>query len=428
MSVPAETWQALLGVIALPAIAWALSCDRRAIRWRLVAAAAALHATLAALLLHVPPLRALLAGMTRLVAGLQAATREGTAFVFGHVGGGPPPYAVTSAADGFVLAFQALPLLLVISALSALLFHLGILPRIIDAFARLLSRTLGIGGPVGVAAAANVFVGMVEAPLLIRPHLARLDRGELFMVMTCGMATIAGTVFVVYATMLATTIPDAAGQLLVASVMNAPAAILIAALMVPPGGPAAAAVAGAATTPAAPATDRRGRPSAGGMMQAIADGTGQGIPILLGVAAMLIVLVALVSLVNQLLGLLPAVAGAALSLERLAGWPMTVIAWLMGIPAAEAAAAGRLLAIKLVLNELVAYRALPAAAIGEHSRLVLVYALCGFANFGSLGILIGGLATMIPDRRSEVVALGLRSIVAGTLASCLTAAVAGLLL
>jgi CNT family concentrative nucleoside transporter len=428
--VSGTTGQALLGVLALPAIAWLLSENRGQIRWRLVLAAAALHWAVALVMLHVPPIAALLGGVTRVVAGLQRATADGTAFVFGYLGGGPLPFATETPAAAFVLALQALPLLLVISALSALLFHLGVLQRVIGGFAFVLRWLLGIGGPVGVAAAANVFVGMVEAPLLIRPYLARLDRGELFMVMTCGMATIAGTVFVLYAALLAPVVADAGGQLLVASLMNAPAAILIAALMVPP-------AAGAPGAPVVPADDAAAAPparagrSVGGMMEAVADGTAQGVPLLLGVAAMLIVLVALVSLANQVLGLLPDVGGAALTLERLFGWPLTIVAWLIGVPWAEAALAGHLLAVKVVLNELVAYRslaALPADALTSHSRLVLVYAMCGFANFGSLGIMIGGLGAMVPDRRREVIDLGLRSIVAGLLASCLSAAVAGLLL
>jgi CNT family concentrative nucleoside transporter len=256
---------------------------------------------------------------------------------------------------------------------------------------------------------------MVEAPLLVRPYLKDLSRGELFMVMTGGMATIAGSVFVLYATLLAPVLAGAAGHLLAASLINAPGAILMAALLVPPGDGRTA------------GGEVRADDEAESTMGALARGTADGVALLINIAAMLIVLVACVSLVNQLLALLPT-GGPPISLQRLLGWPMAPVAWLLGVPWSEAATAGSLLATKTVLNELIAYAdlaALPADALSPRSRLILVYALCGFANFGSLGIMIGGLGTMLPERRAEIAGLGLRAILSGTFATCLGGAIVG---
>ncbi len=353
-----------------------------------------------------------------MVASLQEATRAGTGFVFGYLGGGALPFDEKAPGASFVLAFQALPLILVMSALSAVLFHWKVLPVVVRGFAWALQRALGVGGAVGVGAAANVFVGMVEAPLLIRPYLKGLSRGELFAVMTCGMATIAGTVMVLYASILGPVVPGALGHILTASLINAPAAIMVARIMVPDMG-------GGGTGFEMPRSDYRGT------MDAVTRGTLDGVGLLINVIAMMVVLVALVSLVNQVLGLFPEVAGAALTLQRFLGWIMAPVTWLMGIPWAEARTAGALMGTKTVLNELIAYvelAGLPEGALGQRSRLIMTYAMCGFANLGSLGIMIGGLGTMAPERRGDVVALGFKSILAGTLATCLTGTLVGLLL
>jgi CNT family concentrative nucleoside transporter len=318
-----------------------------------------------------------------------------------------------------VLAFQALPIVLVMSVLTTLLFYWRILPPIVRGFSWALERSMGIGGAVGLSTAANIFVGMVEAPLFIRPYLASLSRSELFVVMTGGMAGIAGTVLVLYAQLIAPLIPDAAGHFIIASVLGAPVAVLIGQMMVPEAG------------------ERRTRgalgpvePVAASTMDAIVKGTLMGLELLLTIIAMLIVFVALVHLGNAVLGLLPVVAGEPITLQRMLGFVMAPVCWLIGIPWAEAATAGMLMGIKTILNELVAYlqmTQLPAGALSERSRLIMLYALCGFANFGSLGIMIGGLAAMAPTRREEIVALGIKSIVSGTIATLLMGAIVGLL-
>jgi concentrative nucleoside transporter, CNT family len=411
--------QSATGVFALVALTWLLSENRRAVAWRRVALGLGLSFGLAIALLKVPPIQAMFGFIARGVDAIAAATRAGTSFVFGYLGGAPLPFESKLPGAEFILAFQALPLVLVMSVLTTLLFYWKILPPIVRGFAWALERTLGVGGAVGLSTAANIFVGMVEAPLFIRPYLAALSRSELFVVMTGGMAGIAGTVLVVYATILRPIIPEVAGHLLVASVLSAPLAVLVGQIMVPdPGGPNTSAVL------AEP------EPVAAGTMDAIVKGTMVGLELLLNICAMLIVFVALVHLVNAALGLLPAVAGAPVTLQRMLGTLMAPICWLIGIPWAEAATAGALIGVKTILNELVAYvqlSELPADALSPRSRLIMLYALCGFANFGSLGIMIGGLAVMAPERRDEVVALGVKSIVAGTLTTCLMAAMVGVL-
>jgi CNT family concentrative nucleoside transporter len=410
--------QGILGLAVLVAIAWAMGEDRKSNRWRTVAAGLGVQSVLALVLLKLPGSREVFLWLGGAVAALQEATRAGTSFAFGYMGGGPLPFAETAAGSSFVLAFQALPLILVMSALSALLFHWKVLPAVVKAFAWVLRRSMGVGGAVGVSAAANVFVGMVEAPLFVRPYLARLGRGELFMVMTCGMATIAGTVMVLYASFIGQAVPNALGHLLTASLINVPAALMVARLMVPDRGEATE------------ARDLAPSDPANGAMEAVTRGTMDGIQLLINVTAMLIVLVALVSLANQILGLLPDAFGAPLTLQRLLGWIMAPVVWLMGIPWAEAHTAGALMGTKTVLNEFIAYldfAKLAPEALSEKSRLILAYALCGFANFGSLGIMIGGMGTMVPERRAEIVGLGLKAILAGTLATCLSGTMVGLL-
>jgi CNT family concentrative nucleoside transporter len=303
--------------------------------------------------------------------------------------------------------------------LSSLLFYWRVMPPIVRWFSVALERTLDVGGAAGLSTAANIFVGQVEAPLFIRPYLAKLTRSEMFIVMTGGMAGIAGTVFVLYATILANAIPDAAGHIVVCSVLGAPAAIFISLLMVPD--PDNKHTGGSLDDVEQPASST---------MDAIVKGTGAGLELLLNIVAMLIVFIALVYLANSILGLLPDLFGAPLTLQRALGWIMAPVCWLMGIPWSQAVTAGGLMGIKTILNELVAYlqlAALPADALDARSRLIMLYAMCGFANFGSLGIMIAGLSTMCPEKRDEVVSLGLKSIVSGTLTTCLLGAIVGVL-
>lgn len=416
---PQPLWHLLHGLFGLAVlllIAWLLSEDRRSVSWRTVLSGLGLQLLIGLVLLSLPAARALFVGLNDVVVALQTATAAGTAFVFGYIGGGDAPFTTAYPANTFVLAFQALPLLLVIGALSALLFHWRILPTMVKGFAWLLARTMGLRGALGLGAAANVFIGMTEAPLLIRPYLRDLPRSSLFALMTTGMATVAGTVMVLYASILSSVIGDALGHILAASLMSVPAALLVATVLVPPGGEV--------DSPAElQRTDYRGS------IDAITRGALDALPLFLNIVALLVVFVALVSLANQLLTLLPMVDGAPLTLERLLGWIMAPLVWLIGIPWSEAPLAGSLMGIKTVLNEMLAYlqlAALPDDALSERSRLIMTYALCGFANLGSLGIMLGGIGALVPERRSELAALGLKSILAGTLATLMTGAVAGI--
>jgi CNT family concentrative nucleoside transporter len=337
--------------------------------------------------------------------------------VFGYVGGGPLPFELKSPGAEFVLALQALPIVLVMSVLTTLLFYWRILPPVVRGFSWALQRTMGVSGAVGLSTAANIFLGMVESPLFIRPYLARLTRSELFMVMTGGMAGIAGTVFVLYATILRNAIPDVAGHILVASIVSAPAALLISRLMVPD---SASGRSDVGTVEIGHVADSN--------MDAICRGTAAWLELLLNIVAMLIVLVALVHLANAVLSLLPDVAGCAITLQRMLGLAMAPVCWLMGVPWDQAVTAGSLMGIKTVLNELIAYlelAKLPVDALDPRSRLIMLYAMCGFANFGSLGIMIAGLSVMAPERHADFISLGPKSIVSGTLTTSLMGAIVG---
>lgn len=409
--------QSLFGLVVLTTLAWVFSERRSRVHWRAVAVGLGLQLVLAALFLNLPVLRATLVSLNRVVNALSEATQAGTSFVFGYLGGGPLPFQEPFPGASFVLAFQALPLVLVISALSSLLFYWRILPLVVKGASWVLERTMGVGGAVGLSTAANIFVGMVEAPLFIRPYLKQVSRSELFIIMTGGMAGIAGTVMVIYANFMSATIPDAIGHILLCSVLTAPAAIVVSLLMVPEDGEPTGAELQSPEPPAYSAMD------------AITKGTLAGLELFLNIIAMLTVLVALVWLANAILGLLPDIAGAPITLQRILGLIMAPICWLMGIPWAEATTAGALMGAKTVLNEFIAYlelSKLPPEALSDRSRLIMLYALCGFANFGSLGIMIGGLTAMAPERRPEIVQLGLKTLVSGTLATCMTASVIGI--
>jgi CNT family concentrative nucleoside transporter len=403
----ADSIHALTGMAGLLALAWAASENRRAIPWRAVAVGVVLLLVLAVVFLKVPLIKDAFMKLNDVLLVLERATQAGTSLVFGYLGGAAAPFEITNESSVFILAFRALPLVLVISALSALLFYWRVLPAIVRAISFVLERAMRVGGVVGLSTAANVFVGMVEAPLFVRPYLARISRGELFAIMAGGMASIAGTVLFLYGSILSRAVPDAVAHLLIASILSAPAALVIAFLMVPPQATAGAEV--------------MLKSEASGSIDALTRGTLEGAQLLINIVAMLVVFVALVALVNLII--------APYTLQGALGWALAPLAWLAGIPWSEARAAGALLGTKTVINELVAYLDLVnTTGLSERSRLLLTYALCGFANLGSLGIMIGGLGTMSPERRGEVVDLGIKSIVAGTLATCLTAATVALIL
>ncbi len=409
--------QPLLGIALLVGLAWAISERRLSFPWQTVAAGLALQLALALLLLKLPGSQWAFAWIAYVVDALLRATQAGTTMVFGFLGGGPIPYEETVPGGSFVFALRVLPLVILISALSAVLYHYRLLPWVVRGFAWVLGKTLRISGASSFALSANVFIGMVEAPLLVRPYLERMTRSELFIVMTGGMATIAGTVFAVYATLLKDIIPDAAGHLLTASIISAPAAVVIAVIMSPPSGAEAEQEVQLETM------YENG-------VDAVTRGTIDGLRLLAYIIGMLIVLVALVELANIILALFPDVYAAPLTVQRTLGWCLAPLVWTLGVPWNEAVTAGQLMGTKVVLNEFLAYlnmANLPDGALGDRSSLIMAYALCGFANFASLGIMLGGIGALVPGRRLEIAQLGLKSVLAGNIATMMTGALAALL-
>jgi concentrative nucleoside transporter, CNT family len=410
--------QSLFGLITILLIAYAFSEQRKAILFTPIIVAISIHITLAVIFLKLPIFKEIFLWLNQVVLVLDTATTAGTSFVFGYLGGGDAPFEVTNPGAMFILGIKALPLILVISALSYVLYYYRILPAVVQFFSYLLQKSLNISGSVGLGAAANAFVGMVESPLLIKPYLKNMTRGEIFSVMVAGMSTIAGTVMVLYATILAPKIPDAMGHILTASVLNVFSALIISMLMIPHQNESQM---GKIELPQTSLS----------AMDAIVKGTADGVNLLIHILAMLIVLVALVSLTNQILQFLPAINNQPITLQSILGLIMAPLTFLMGIPYSEIFTTGSLMGTKVILNEFIAYLDLlnlPQDALQERSRLIMIYAMCGFANIGSLGIMIGGMTAMSPEKRDEIVSLGMKSVLAGVLATCFTATVVGLIL
>ncbi len=405
-----------MGLAVLIGLCWFFSADRLTVKPMIVVKGLAAQMLVALLLLKVPASQYLFSAINSAVLALTNSTEAGTSFVFGFLGGGELPYVETVTGGSFVLAFRVLPLILVVSVLSGLLLYWRILPLIISGMTRLLQRALGIGGAVGMAISANAFLGMVESPLLIRPYIARLGRGELFAVMTAGMATIAGTMLALETAVIADAIPNAAGHLLSASLITLPAVVYISHLLVP-------------NTGEVTGSDSRIVADGNSVVDVLARNTQTGLQIFLNVLAMLVVVVALVHLANSILALLPDFYGAPISMERTLGYLLAPFVWLLGIPWSEAVQAGQLMGIKVVLTEFMAYiefGSLPVDALNARSDIIMTYALCGFANFISLGIMITGLVVMAPERRDEITALAMKSLIAGTIATSTTACLIGI--
>jgi CNT family concentrative nucleoside transporter len=408
--------QALLGILVFIVLVLPMSSNRKRINWKLVGVAVALQFVICALLLKAPIIKEGLLYLNQAVGALGAATLKGTAFVFGFVGGGETPFTVTNPNAVVTFAFQVLPLVIVMSALSALLWYWRILPVVIRGISWVFERALGTRGPSGLVATANIFLGQTEAPLLVRPYLERMSRYELLLVMTAGMATIAGSVMVIYSAMLGAQFEGVLGHLITKSIMSVPAAVLFAHILLP--------------DDSGNSQDLQQAPKIySSAMDSITRGTGDGLALYLNIIAILIVLTAFVALANSIVGFLPAVGGESITLERIAGWIFAPVAWLMGIPWSEATTAGSLLGVKSVLNEFIAFiqlTTIPPEALSDRSRLITIYGLCGFANLASIGIQISGIGTMAPERRGDLAALAWPAFVAATLGSCMTGCIVGI--
>lgn len=407
--------QGLLGVVVFIGLAWLISENRKNVSWRIVAVGLSIQLFLAALLMNVPIVHALLELMAQGVGLVQDATLKGTSLVFGYIGGGALPYEETGTGSSFIFGLQSLPVVLMVGALSALLWYWKVLVVIVKGAAFFVKKTFNVSGAVGISAVANVFMGMVEAPLLVKPYIPKLTRSELFVVMVGGLSTIAGSTMVLLGTILESIIPNAFSHLLVGSVINAPGAIMIAKTMVP-GGKGLEDKPIDLNSPYHSALD------------ALTRGTSDAVKLLANVIGMLIVFVALIALVNSLIAIVP-VDGDPLTLQEILGWFLAPVAWLMGIPWVDAKLAGSLLGTKVIVNELVAYidmAAFTEGAISSRAQFIMTYALCSFSNFGSLAIMIGGLTTMAPERGAEIVGLGLKCVFAAFITTCLTATLIGI--
>ena len=410
--------QGLIGIAGVLLLAWTLSEDRRARPgWRWVAAALGLQLGLALLIVRVPFVWEVVGLANRGVRAVEQATLVGSSYMFGYIGGADLPFQLKPGAEApVVIAFQILPLVIVFSALSALLWHWGVLRWLVRGFGWALQRSLGVSGVVGLSGGATLFLGVVETPLVVRAWLGRMNRAELFSMMVLVMATISGAILVLYAQTLARTVPDAVGHMISASVISLPAALLVARLMVP----------GTGETP-----DDRSEPGLRyeGSIDAVIKGTMDGIQLFLSVIGIIIVVFALVALVDGMLAALPLVDGEPLRVKRVFGWVFAPVMWMLGVPWEQAPVAGSLMGTKAILNEYVAYlelAALPAGTLDPRSLLIVTYALCGVANLASVGLLVSTIGTLAPERRAEVAGLGMKSWVAGNCASMMTGAVIGL--
>ena len=417
-----DQFRGLLGIALMVLLAWVISEDRSArptLRW--IAGALALQAGLALLIVRVPFVWDAVTLANEAVAAIERATLDGSSYMFGYLGGAPLPFELAQGTEApVIIAFQILPLVIVFSALAALLWHWGVLRWLVDGLSFLLRRTLRVSGVVGLSGGANMFLGVVESPLVVRAYFARMSRADLFQVMVLAMATISGAILILYATTLSRTVPDAVGHMISASLISLPAALLIAKLMVP-----------------GEASAEGEEPDAGSQglkfessIDAIIKGTMDGMQLFLAVIAVIIVVFALVSLADQVLALLPMVHGEPLSLKRTFGWLFSPLMWLIGVPWAEAQAAGSLMGTKAILNEYVAYlelAALPPSTFAPRSLLIVTYALCGVANLASIGLLVSTIGTLCPERRAEVAGLGVRSWIAGNMATAMTGAWIGVI-
>ncbi|MDB5450028.1 MAG: sodium dependent nucleoside transporter [Phenylobacterium sp.] len=414
-----ENAQSLVGVALTIALCWAMSEERRRFPWKLAIGAVIVQGLLVMALFGLPALRAGLATVGQAVDGLSNSTQAGVGFVFGFLAGTPnQPYALTNPSSLFVFAFRVLPVILVVCALAALLWHWRILRWITQGFGFVFEKTMGLRGAPALATAATVFMGQVEGPIFIRSYLTSLSRSELFMLITVGMSCVSGSTMVAYATILKGVLPNAAAHVLTASIISAPAGVLLARIVVPRH----------AEAEVAEDLDAGATKTYESSVDALIKGTNDGLQIVLNVGATLIVFVALVAMLNGLLGLLGDVGSAPISVERVLGIVFAPLAWSLGIPWKDAPTAGSLLGVKLVLTEFTAFirmGAMPVGDISERTRVIMTYALCGFANIASVGINLAGYTVLVPERRAEVVGMVWKAMFAGFLATCLTAAVVG---
>ena len=415
-----EYLQPTIGFFALLFLGAIFSENIKAIKLKYIVSGVLIQLILAVLLLRIDLVGSFFEYLSDGVMVLKAANDYGTGFVFGYLADGAPnaPFNITNPGGTFIFAFGGLTLIILMSAISALLWHWRIIPVIVNALSVLFKKPLNVGGPIGLGATANVFLGQVEAPLLVRPYLSSMTRHELLILMTVGMSTIAGSVMVVYTTMLTPIYGfGLIGHFLTASLISVPAGIMFANMMIP-----------SEVKTDFPEEDSSKMYTS--TVDALTQGTKNGLEIFLSVIAMLIVVMALVFLINSILGAFPDINGSQITIERILGFIFAPLAWFMGIPWEESLMAGQLLGVKTALNEFVAYLYLSDSEtynLSDKSRLIMLYALCGFANFSSVGILLSGMSAMIPERRDDLISVTGKALWAALLASCMTGFIVGII-
>ncbi|WP_303829222.1 NupC/NupG family nucleoside CNT transporter [Asticcacaulis taihuensis] len=414
-----ENLQSLFGIAVIILICWLLSENRRKFPIRLTIGAIAIQVVLILALFAVPQSHVLLGGVANGMSALSDATDQGMQFVFGYMGGGDQPYPVTNSGALFVFALKVLPLILVISALSALLWHIGVLKIIIRGLGYIFEKTIGLGGATSLGVASGIFVGNVESMIIIKGYLDKLTRSELFVLVVIGMANVSGSTMVAYVLILQHVLPDAAGHILAAAVVSAPAGVLLARIIVPD-----------LINHKVEKLDYGSELKYDSAIDAVSKGTVDGMTVAMNIAAILVVMVALAALANAILTVIPPIDGQPVTVERILGLVFTPLAWLIGVPWNEAAKGGEILGIKMVLTEFVAFlklAAIPLADMTPRTRILLTYATCGFANIGSVGITVAGFGALMPDRRQEIISLIWKGLAAAFLATCLSAAIVGAL-
>lgn len=417
--------QAILGIALMIAGAWFMREKRPGQRFptRVVVGGLLLQLTFALLILKTPFGKPVFAAVNDAFVGLMGFSDEGSRFLFGDLVAKPGGDKVWWVGQGAFIGFSVLPTIIFFSALMAVLYHLGVMLRIVRVFSRWISRALGTSGAETLSATGNIFVGQTEAPLLVRPFVDKMTRSELHTVMVGGFATVAGGVMAAYVGMLQSKFPDIAGHLMAASIMSAPAALLVGKLLVPE----------TETPVTGPDTPIEIESVYANVIEAAATGAADGLKLALNVGAMLLAFIALIALVNGIISALMGLVGLdGVTLEQVFGWCMAPVAWLLGVPWDESVRVGRLLGIKTVINEFVAYLDLANnlqsdTPLSLRSKVIATYALCGFANFSSIGIQIGGISGIAPSRKRDLSMLGLRAMIGGTLGAFMTAALAGLL-
>ena len=371
------------------------------------------------MLLKVPLITSFFEYLSNGVEVLKVATAEGSSFIFGYLGGGESPYVESQKGSAIIFAFNILPFIIVMSCFTAVLWYWRVLPILVKGFSAVCQKLFNIGGPIGLGSAANVFVGQVEAPLLIRPYLKDLSKKELLILMTTGMATVAGSVMIALVSMLDMKFDgiNLIQHFLIASILSVPAAIVYANIMIPSNH----------VTDFESSNTPRVYEST---MDAITRGTSDGLNIALGVGSIVLAFIALVYVADSIIGLIPlTLGGEPLSIQLILGYMFAPIAWLMGVPWSEALVSGKLLGIKTALNEFVAYGELASLSEGvlsDRSRLITLYGLCGFANFSSIGILVSGISAMAPEKKPELIEVSFKALIGATLASCMTGLVLSL--